>query len=103
MDYFRAKSVDSGRGCALNNYDPTDGGRKIENFVSDLSNWQVRRSRRRFWKSENDSDRLSAYNTLYTCLVTLIKLLAPLYFPFRGAIRTGEVGLPNSGGKRASD
>ncbi len=76
----------------LNNYDPTDAGRKIENFVSDLSNWYVRRSRRRFWKSENDSDKMSAYNTLYTCLVTLSKLLAP-FMPswLRRCIRTWSV------------
>jgi isoleucyl-tRNA synthetase len=42
-----------------------------------LSNWYVRRSRRRFWKSESDTDKLSAYNTLYYCLVTLSKLMAP--------------------------
>lgn len=65
----------------LNNYDPTDAGRKIEGFVDDLSNWYVRRSRRRFWKSENDTDKISAYNTLYTCLVSLTKLLAP-FMPF---------------------
>jgi isoleucyl-tRNA synthetase len=65
----------------LNGYDPTDAGRKIESFVNDLSNWYVRRSRRRFWKSENDTDKISAYNTLYTCLVTLTKLLAP-FMPF---------------------
>ena len=69
--------VDAG----LDHYDPTDAGRKIENFVSSLSNWYVRRSRRRFWKSENDTDKIGAYNTLYTCLVTLTKLLAP-FMPF---------------------
>jgi isoleucyl-tRNA synthetase len=66
---------------ALENYDPTGAGRKIESFVSDLSNWYVRRSRRRFWKSENDADKLSAYSTLYQCLVTISKLLAP-FTPF---------------------
>jgi isoleucyl-tRNA synthetase len=65
----------------LADYSPTDAGRKIETFVDGLSNWYVRRSRRRFWKSENDQDKLSAYNTLYTCLVTLTKLLAP-FTPF---------------------
>ncbi len=64
-----------------NNYDPTTAGRKIESFVNDLSNWYVRRSRRRFWKSQNDDDKLSAYNTLYHTLVTLSKLLAP-FAPF---------------------
>ncbi|MQF64995.1 isoleucine--tRNA ligase [SAR202 cluster bacterium AC-409-J13_OGT_754m] len=65
----------------LNSYDPTNGGRKIQEFVDLLSNWYVRRSRRRFWKSENDTDKLSAYSTLYSCLVTLAKLMAP-YTPF---------------------
>jgi isoleucyl-tRNA synthetase len=65
----------------LDGYDPTGAGRKIEAFVDDLSNWYVRRSRRRFWKSENDSDKLSAYNTLYQCLTTLTRLLAP-FMPF---------------------
>ena len=65
----------------MNNYDPTTAGRKIESFVNDLSNWYVRRSRRRFWKSQNDDDKLSAYNTLYQTLVTLSKLLAP-FIPF---------------------
>ena len=69
--------VDSG----LENYDPSGAGRKIEAFVYDLSNWYVRRSRRRFWKSENDADKLAAYTTLYQCLVTVSKLLAP-FTPF---------------------
>jgi isoleucyl-tRNA synthetase len=64
--------------AALDDYSPTDAGRKIETFVDGLSNWYVRRSRRRFWKSENDADKLSAYSTLYHCLVTLAGLLAPL-------------------------
>jgi isoleucyl-tRNA synthetase len=63
---------------SLEEYDPTGAGRRIEEFVDNLSNWYVRRSRRRFWKSENDADKLSAYTTLYQCLVTLAKLLAPL-------------------------
>jgi len=66
---------------ALDGYNPTEAGRRIEGFVDDLSNWYVRRSRRRFWKSENDTDKLSAYSTLYECLVTLSKLLAP-FTPF---------------------
>jgi len=63
---------------ALDNYDPTEAGRRVEQFVDQISNWYVRRSRRRFWKSENDADKLAAYFTLYDCLVTLSKLLAPL-------------------------
>ncbi|MFH0942333.1 MAG: isoleucine--tRNA ligase [Chloroflexota bacterium] len=66
---------------SLGGYNPTEGGRRIESFVDNLSNWYVRRSRRRFWKSENDSDKMAAYGTLYHCLVTLSKLLAP-YAPF---------------------
>ena len=65
----------------MENYNPTDAGRRIEEFVDNLSNWYVRRSRRRFWKSENDTDKLSAYNTLYQSLVTVVKLLAP-FMPF---------------------
>jgi len=52
--------------------------REAERFVDDLSNWYVRRSRRRFWRSENDTDKLSAYHTLYEALVTLTKLFAPV-------------------------
>jgi len=66
---------------ALDNYDPTSAGRKLEVFVDELSNWYVRRSRRRFWKSQSDADKLAAYTTLYGCLVTLSKLLAP-FTPF---------------------
>jgi isoleucyl-tRNA synthetase len=66
---------------ALDKYDPRSGASQIANFVDGLSNWYVRRSRRRFWKSENDTDKLSAYNTLYHCLVTVAKLLAP-FTPF---------------------
>ncbi len=62
----------------LEGYDPTNAGRRMQEFIDQLSNWYVRRSRRRFWKSENDSDKLSGYITLHTCLVTLTKLMAPL-------------------------
>ncbi len=65
----------------MDDYNPTDGGRAIQAFVDDLSNWYVRRSRRRFWKSEDDADKLAAHQTLYTCLVTVAKLLAP-FAPF---------------------
>ncbi|MFL2644941.1 MAG: isoleucine--tRNA ligase [Dehalococcoidia bacterium] len=62
----------------LDKYNPTDAGRVIQEFVDNLSNWYVRRSRRRFWKSENDTDKTDAYNTLYRCLVTVSELMAPL-------------------------
>jgi isoleucyl-tRNA synthetase len=65
----------------LEEYDATNSARAIQAFVDDLSNWYVRRSRRRFWKSESDADKLAAYQTLYEALVTLCKLLAP-YAPF---------------------
>jgi len=65
----------------MDSYNPTDAGRAIQAFVDDLSNWYVRRSRRRFWKSESDADKLAAHQTLYTCLVTVAKLLAP-FMPF---------------------
>lgn len=64
---------------AYNDYEPTRVGRYIETFTIDnLSNWFVRLSRKRFWGSSMSQDKLSAYQTLYTCLITLSKLIAPL-------------------------
>jgi isoleucyl-tRNA synthetase len=86
---------------ALNNYDPTLAGRKIEIFIDELSNWYVRRSRRRFWKSQSDADKLAAYSTLYHCLVTISKLMAP-FTPFiaeeiyRNLVSTVEPGAVES-------
>jgi isoleucyl-tRNA synthetase len=72
------KNVDA----AYNEYEPTRVGRLIQNFTDEhLSNWYVRLSRRRFWKSarnEQVQDKLSAYQTLYTCLVTTGKLMSPI-------------------------
>ena len=66
----------------LENYDPTRAGRLIESFVNDdLSNWYVRLNRKRFWGKEMSEDKLSAYQTLYACLLTVSKLLAP-FAPF---------------------
>jgi isoleucyl-tRNA synthetase len=65
----------------MDGYNPTSVARRIEGFVDNLSNWYVRRNRRRFWKSENDAAKLAAYTTLYQCLVTLSQLLAP-FVPF---------------------
>jgi len=65
----------------MDSYNPTSATRRIEGFVDNLSNWYVRRNRRRFWKSENDADKLAAYTTLHQCLVTLSQLLAP-FVPF---------------------
>jgi len=66
---------------SMDSYNPTSATRRIEAFVDNLSNWYVRRNRRRFWKSENDADKLAAYTTLHQCLVTLAQLLAP-FVPF---------------------
>jgi isoleucyl-tRNA synthetase len=64
---------------ALDDYEPTVAGRAIEEFVdSQLSNWYVRLCRRRFWKSDLGTDKISAYQTLYECLDTIAKLIAPI-------------------------
>jgi isoleucyl-tRNA synthetase len=65
----------------LDAYDVTAAGRAIGEFVDELSNWYVRRSRRRFWKGEDDRDKKAAHSTLYECLVTVTKLTAP-FTPF---------------------
>ncbi len=62
---------------AYEGYDVLNATRPIEKFVEQLSTWYLRRSRRRFWKSESDSDKQAAYSTLYTALTTVAKLLAP--------------------------
>jgi isoleucine--tRNA ligase len=63
----------------LNMYDPTRAGRAIADFINDhLSNWYVRLNRRRFWGGGMTTDKLSAYQTLYTCLETVAKLMAPI-------------------------
>ena len=64
---------------AYQSYEPTRAGRAIAEFVdAHLSNWYVRLSRRRFWKSEDNQDKLSAYQTLYTCLETVARLSSPI-------------------------
>ncbi len=86
---------------ALEDYDAASSGRAIQEFVDELSNWYVRRSRRRFWKSGSDADKLAAYHTLHECLVTLAKLLAP-YTPFvaeelyQNLVRSVDSGAPES-------
>lgn len=66
----------------MNQYDVTKAARQVSNFTIDqLSNWYVRRSRRRFWKSEINKNKLSAYQTLYECLLTIAKLSSP-FIPF---------------------
>ena len=64
---------------SYNHYEPTRAGRAIVEFVNDhLSNWYVRLSRRRFWKGDYTQDKISAYQTLYTCLEVIAKLSAPI-------------------------
>ena len=66
-------------GEGLENYEPTHAGRAISEFVTEnLSNWFVRLSRKRFWGGKYDNDKISAYQTLYTCLATVAKLAAPI-------------------------
>ncbi|HUL45324.1 MAG TPA: DUF5915 domain-containing protein, partial [Bacteroidota bacterium] len=67
---------------AMDEYDVTKAARAVSDFTIDqLSNWYVRRNRRRFWKNEMGKDKLAAYQTLFECLVTITKLMAP-FAPF---------------------
>ena len=73
--------------AAMDDYEPTVAGRAIESFVDEqLSNWYVRLCRRRFWKGEYEQDKISAYQTLYECLETVIQLTAPIAPFFSDAI-----------------
>jgi isoleucyl-tRNA synthetase len=82
----------------------TAAGRAIGEFVDELSNWYVRRSRRRFWKGEDDLDKKAAHSTLYECLVTVAKLTAPftpfvaeaLYQNLVANVDAGEASAPES-------
>ncbi len=66
-------------GDFMDDYEPTQAGRVIEDFVDEqLSNWYVRLCRRRFWKGEYEQDKIAAYQTLYECLETLTRLIAPV-------------------------
>jgi isoleucyl-tRNA synthetase len=87
--------------AAMEAYNLTDAGRAVDDFVEELSNWYVRRSRRRFWKSSADADKRRAYRTLHTCLVTVAQLIAPLA-PFtaeamwQNLVRTWDQTAPES-------
>ena len=64
---------------AMDNYDPTRAARLVSNFtIEQLSNWYVRRNRRRFWKGESGPDKTAAYQTLFECLVAITKMTAPM-------------------------
>jgi len=86
---------------ALDAYDPQAATRELETFVDDLSNWYVRRCRRRFWKSGEDADKRAAYFTLYRALRTLLLVLAP-FVPFltermyQDLVRAMEPSAPDS-------
>ncbi|HET7376008.1 MAG TPA: class I tRNA ligase family protein, partial [Anaerolineae bacterium] len=87
--------------AGLDDYDLPRAAKAAEVFIDDLSNWYVRRSRRRFWKSEGDADKQAAYSTLYEVLVTLSKLLAPIT-PFlteqmyQNLVRSVDISSPES-------
>jgi isoleucyl-tRNA synthetase len=87
--------------ASMEGYDVMSAARAIESFVDELSNWYVRRNRRRFWKSEADTDKQAAYHTLYTCLVMVTKLVAP-FAPFiseslyRNLVGEGDPAAPES-------
>jgi isoleucyl-tRNA synthetase len=71
----------------MDDYEPTQAGRAIEDFVDEhLSNWYVRLCRRRFWKGEYEEDKICAYQTLYECLETVIRLVAPISPFFSDAV-----------------
>lgn len=72
---------------AMDDYEPTAAGRLVEEFVDEhLSNWYVRLCRRRFWKGEYEHDKICAYQTLYECLETLVRLIAPISPFFSDAV-----------------
>ncbi|MDQ2652426.1 MAG: class I tRNA ligase family protein, partial [Chloroflexota bacterium] len=88
--------------AALDGYDPDRAAKAIERFtVEELSNWYIRRNRRRFWKSESDSDKAAAYVTLHEVLTTLARVLAP-FTPFlseimyQNLVRSGNPSAPES-------
>ncbi len=87
--------------AAFEEYEPTRAGRMIQSFVvDDLSNWHVRLSRKRFWGGSMNTDKLSAYQTLYTCLLEVSKLMAPIapFFADRlyGDLTSGLKNVPSS-------
>ncbi len=85
-----AEAVDS-----LDAYHPTRAARAMEAFVDDLSNWYLRRSRRRFWKGSDDADKRAAYETLFECLEATARLMAPIA-PFTAEWLYGVLGFEPS-------
>jgi isoleucyl-tRNA synthetase len=84
LDRWMLARLNQGTGevrASLDDYNAMAAGDTIEQLIEELSTWYIRRSRRRFWKSENDADKAAAYSTLYIALVTLTGLMAP-FMPF---------------------
>ena len=98
---LRTAGDDSAGDGALEDFDAETACQALGAFIEDLSNWYVRRSRRRFWKSEEDGDKVAAYLTLYECLVTTTQLLAPIT-PFlaealyQNLVRSVDANAPES-------
>jgi len=94
------QALTTGMRSALEDYNTPEACRQAAAFIDDLSNWYIRRNRRRFWRSKDasDTDKLSAYQTLYEVLVTLTKLFAPMV-PFlsermyQNLVRSQETGV----------
>ncbi len=83
---------------AFNDYEPTKAARVIQYFVTEnLSNWFVRLSRRRFWKGDYQQDKISAYQTLYTCILTVTKLSSPIAPFFMDALYKDLVSVTGKG------
>jgi isoleucyl-tRNA synthetase len=97
----RLQQVTAEATAGLDDYDAYRAAISLERFVEDLSNWYVRRSRRRFWRAGSDADKAVAYTTLYHVLVTLVTLLAP-FMPFlteaiyQNLVRTMDCDAPES-------
>lgn len=88
--------------AALDDYEPTKAARAIDTFVNDnLSNWYVRLNRKRFWAGKMDDDKLSAYQTLFTCLKTVAQLMAP-FAPFYADKLYSDLMAPQSEGNNYS-
>ena len=106
------QALTTGMRAALDDYNTPEACRLAAAFIDDLSNWYIRRNRRRFWRSKDasDTDKLAAYQTLYEVLVTVTKLLAPM-MPFlsermyQNLVRSPETGVrgQESEGKRQID
>ncbi len=103
LDHLATESARRRR-CAWSStgYEPDAAATEIEQFVvEELSNWYIRRNRRRFWKSETDADKAAAYHTLYGCLTTVVGLLAP-FIPFvaeeiyQNLVRNVDAAAPES-------